>query len=244
MSLQSSPGSPCGLCITTTGSGCCNPRGRARGYRVYTDRDLERLEQIVALKFIGLPLNQIKALLDRQGQQLADALDQQYRVLEEKRRLLDRALDAIREAQASEGAPRIEALKKIIEVMEMQTDSNWMMKYYSEKAVQKIEARKALWSPELQAETEKAWRELYADIDACLDEDPASPRAQALASRWSKLVEGFTGGDPQIAAGLRNLYQDRANWPADFQQQMQPFGNPRAGEFMQRVLAARGDTKI
>jgi DNA-binding transcriptional MerR regulator len=31
------------------------------GYRMYAERDLERLEQIIALKFLGVPLKQIKS---------------------------------------------------------------------------------------------------------------------------------------------------------------------------------------
>ena len=30
------------------------------GYRLYAERDLERLEQIIALKFLGVPLKQIR----------------------------------------------------------------------------------------------------------------------------------------------------------------------------------------
>ena len=45
--------------------GLLTPRRTEAGYRVYAERDLVRLEQIVALKFLGLPLRQIKALLER-----------------------------------------------------------------------------------------------------------------------------------------------------------------------------------
>src|SRR5262245_63641412 len=46
--------------------GLLEPSARtASGYRLYTDRDLVRLEQIVVLKFVGLPLEQIRRLLDR-----------------------------------------------------------------------------------------------------------------------------------------------------------------------------------
>lgn len=38
--------------------GLSEPRRTDAGYRVYTLSDLERLEQIVALKFIGLPLKE------------------------------------------------------------------------------------------------------------------------------------------------------------------------------------------
>jgi DNA-binding transcriptional MerR regulator len=70
--------------------GLLRPRRTASGYRMYGERELERLEQIVALKFIGIPLKQIKAMLDREAPELAEALRMQRSVLEQKRRLLDR----------------------------------------------------------------------------------------------------------------------------------------------------------
>ena len=63
------------------------PARTAAGYRMYSRRDLERLEQIVALKFIGLPLKQIKLLLDRDALALPSTLRLQRRELEQKRRL-------------------------------------------------------------------------------------------------------------------------------------------------------------
>ena len=44
--------------------GLLKARRSDTGYRLYSERDLERLEQVVALKFLGVPLKQIKALLD------------------------------------------------------------------------------------------------------------------------------------------------------------------------------------
>src|SRR5689334_6171141 len=80
--------------------GLLKPQRTAAGYRVYTDHDLERLVQIVALKFIGIPLDRIGRLATRQAD-LAKALDAQRQALEEKRRLLDLAVGAIHEAQAA-----------------------------------------------------------------------------------------------------------------------------------------------
>jgi DNA-binding transcriptional MerR regulator len=62
------------------------PRRSRAGSRLYEDRDLGRLEQIVALKFLVLNLKQIKTLLNRNAPDLADALRRQSCVLEEKRR--------------------------------------------------------------------------------------------------------------------------------------------------------------
>ena len=218
--------------------GLLRPRRTEAGYRVYCARDLERLEQIVALKFLGIPLKQIKAM-ERAELELPDALRMQRTVLEEKRKLLDRAILAIQAAERSiaPGRPADSALlTKIIEVIEMQNDNSWTEKYYSPEARAKIDERKKEWTPELQAQVSKQWTELFADVEAALDEDPAGEKAQALAARWKTLVAGFTGGDPEIGRGLNKLYADRPNWPAAAKEQMAPFGNPKVWEFMGRVM--------
>jgi DNA-binding transcriptional MerR regulator len=212
--------------------GLLRPRRSAAGYRIYRDTDLPRLEQIVALKFLGMPLKQIRDLLDRGGHDLPSALRGQRAALEEKRRLLDRAIQAI---AAAEGSPTPALLKSIIEAIAMQENTNWTDKYYSAEARAQIDARRQEWTPELQAQCSRDWSELIADGEAALGEDPASERVQALARRWRKLVEGFTGGNMEVVNGLRKLYADQANWPKDFQQQMQPVMNPAVWGLMRKA---------
>jgi TipAS antibiotic-recognition domain len=111
-----------------------------------------------------------------------------------------------------------------------------MKKYHSDEGWAKIQERRPHWSPELQERVSREWTELFRDVEAALDEDPAGARAQALSARWRKLIEEFTGSDREITTGVKNLWADRPNWPAEFQQQAAPFSNPRVWEFMGRVL--------
>jgi DNA-binding transcriptional MerR regulator len=214
--------------------GLLSPRRNGSGYRIYREHDLQRLEQIVALKFLGLPLKQIRHLLVWEAGDLPMALRMQRAVLEQKRRLIDRAIRAIRDAERQPGPAQ---LKKIIEVIGMQDD--WKEKYYSPEARAKIEIRARDWSPELQEQATKAWLDLMHDIEAALGEDPAGERAQALAARWKKLVESFTGGDAEVTAGLRKLYADQANWPPEFKQQMKVFMKKEAWEFIGKAMACK-----
>ena len=69
--------------------GLLKPRRTQTRYRVYSAKDLETLEQIVALKFIGLPLDKIKLLLRRNRFDLCTALRAQRTLLEHKKGLLD-----------------------------------------------------------------------------------------------------------------------------------------------------------
>ena len=94
------------------------------GFRLYGDRDLERLQQIAVLKFIGLPLKDIQRLLDHHHADVAQTLDMQRKVLAEKRRRIDAAIQAIDDAGArlrAAGGFDWEALRRTVDVIEMQS---------------------------------------------------------------------------------------------------------------------------
>ena len=176
--------------------GLLKPKKRSSaGYRLYQVKDLERVEQIVALKFLALPLAEIRRVLDREPLSLFQALARQRVELLEKRRLLDRALAAIGEAELAihQGKPTAVLLRRIIEAIEMQKDSNWMMKYYSPEAQAKIAERAKSFTPEMQAQVSQAWKDYYRDLAALEDQnDPGGVKAAELSKRHRELVAAFT----------------------------------------------------
>jgi DNA-binding transcriptional MerR regulator len=200
--------------------GLVKPTGRTRaGYRLYGERDFARLQQVLTLKFIGLPLKEIKELLGRKSLDLAGVLGLQREVLETRRRQVELALKAVKQAEglmARSGEADWEAFRKIVEVITMQHDNEWMKRYYTEEQLADLARR---GTPEVLERGQREWQTLLADVDAAMKEgvDPASERAQGLAARWSALIEEFTGGDPGILEGLKKLYSDQANWPSTFQ---------------------------
>jgi DNA-binding transcriptional MerR regulator len=193
------------------------------GYRLYRLEDLERLEQIVALKFLGLPLSGIRRVIDQEPISMAEELARQQVSLLEKRRLLDRALAAIGQAQVAmrQGGSKALLLRRIIETIQMQNDSNWMMKYYSPEAQAKITDRAKTFTPEMQAAVSEAWKDYYRDLAALKDhDDPGGVKKNDLAKRHRELLARFTANDPEVEAGLRALYRDRVNWPAEIKERM------------------------
>jgi DNA-binding transcriptional MerR regulator len=191
------------------------------GYRLYSQRDLAQLEQIVVLKFLGLPLKSIAKLLKSEPGSLPDMLERQHNVLAHKRLELDRTIEAISAARATldgDNEPDWTLITQIIRRVGMQNDTDWTAKYFNEEAKAQVEERKSLWSPELQERVTHEWNELFRDIDAALNEDPAGPVAQGLVKRWRKLVGEFTGGNAEIQKGLNAMYSDASNWPAEQRQ--------------------------
>jgi MerR family transcriptional regulator, thiopeptide resistance regulator len=213
------------------------------GYRLYSDQDLGRLQQVVTLKFIGLSLKQIKEILRRKSFDLATALRVQRQVIVEKRRQLDAAIRAIEKAEkvmASDQEPNWETFKKIIEVINMQSNMEWTKKYYSEEAQEEIAKRAATIPREVIEQGQRDWAALIKDVESAVaaGEDPASERAQSLAERWTTLVRGFTGGNSAIQAGLNKMYADKGNWPASFPK---PYSE-EVQAFIRQVMAANSKT--
>ena len=206
------------------------------GYRLYGERDFARLQQIVMMKFIGLSLKEIKTLLDQRELDLRMTLRLQRSIVEDRRRHLDTVIQAIEKAEqafASSDKPDWATFKQIIEVINMQNDMEWMKRYYTEEQLAELAER---GTPEVLERGQRDWAELIKDVQAAVAEgvDPQSERAQALAARWSNLIEAFTGGNPGIRESLTKLYADQANWPSTFNK---PYSH-EVGAFIAQAGAA------
>jgi DNA-binding transcriptional MerR regulator len=126
-------------------------RNGRTGYRLYRDSDFARLEQIVVLKFLGVPLRDIGPLLKTRN--LRDVVQRQRHVLLERRQQIDSAMRAIQKVEHaldSAETPDWKVFTSVVKEISMQNDTTWTKKYYSDSAQAKVEARRAMWSPELQ----------------------------------------------------------------------------------------------
>lgn len=192
------------------------------GYRLYGQAELERLEHIVALRFVGFSLEQIKELLGKSDPPLSVALRMQRAVIAKQKRRLESALAAIDRAEralgGNGGTDLWGTLRTVIEVFKMQNEWDWTKNYYSGEALEKIEERRRATPQSVVEQGERDWSVLIAEVEdaAARGVDPSSDEAQALARRWRALVQQFTQGDAEIRRGLNRLWSDSTHWPAEF----------------------------
>jgi DNA-binding transcriptional MerR regulator len=203
--------------------GLLKPQRGSSGFRLYRLEDLERLEQIAALKFLGIPLQEIRLLLKHGPLTLVDSLHVQREALAEKRKLIDRAVVAIEAAEKviqSGQSTDASILRKIIEAIDMQPQENFMRKYYTDQAWLDRERIVQETPLEIRKKNLEAWRQLFAEIEADIDLDPASESAQALTKRWLQLAETAHGGNEAVRAGNIEAWKDYQNWPRDQQDRL------------------------
>ena len=195
-----------------------------RGYRLYRHEDLGRLERILVLRYLGLSLREIAALLNtpvgRVAEPLTVTLARQRAALRERRGGLDRVLRAIEHAggrDQSSAEPEWLLYQTILKEIQMQETIDWTEKYYSPKAVEALRDRRAALTPEQKAEIGARWQALFADIQSAHDHEvaPDSAEGRALVARWMRLADEFTQGDPEIGEGYRRLFEDESHWPDD-----------------------------
>jgi DNA-binding transcriptional MerR regulator len=214
--------------------GLLSPERSASGYRTYHEHDLEVLEQIIALRFIGIPLKDIKTLLHRDPQEFIRALAAQRVSLAEKRKAIDAGLRAIEHAERSATAGRpvdAGALTNIIKALTLQ--SNDAAAKYQALLDAKITRLKDM-SAERTADLGRRWAELFKDVEKCLDEDPAGARAQELAGRWLELLQVFSKNATIDAALMQAsaIHVRASEWS-------HRVGNPAVWGFIGKALSVR-----
>src|SRR4051794_21733202 len=214
--------------------GLLRPAGRSgAGHRRYSDADVRRLYRIVALRGLGLSLQDIGGALDDQGPDLRAAVSSHLARVEEQLAQagdLRRRLRSILDAFDHFGEPSTD---QIIDAIERMTMSE---QYYTPEQLEQLEARRAALGEEGMAKAQRDWADLIAEMDAerVAGTDPADPRVQALADRWQALISAFTGGDAGITASLKRMYEHEGAPKAS-----RGAMSPELSGYVQRGMAAR-----
>jgi MerR family transcriptional regulator, thiopeptide resistance regulator len=170
------------------------------GHRLYGAADVERLYRLLALRSLGLPLEEIGPLLEAEDgvaetvrRHLA-RVEQQIGALTVLKGRLTRLLD---------DAHDTEQLLEALEAMSM------FEKYYTPEQLAQLEERRQALGDDAIKAVENEWAEIYAKLREFRESgtDPADPAVQEVARRAGELIRMFTGGDPGIEAGLQRMYQ-------------------------------------
>jgi DNA-binding transcriptional MerR regulator len=199
-------------------------------YRLYTDEDLLRLQNILALKFLGFSLEEIRALLETGPKRLEEVLAQQKAMMEEKRVQLDTIIAAIEETELLLQTERCdwESIARVIQVIQMgQQNEHWSAKYFTpeqQKTMEELsrksyteEARQKLntlhpneWTEEDQKRVDEQYRFVKQELGRLVAQgaDPASVEAQNVAQIKNELRLGFSQGDADVEASVGKWWEE------------------------------------
>ncbi|HEX5107623.1 MAG TPA: MerR family transcriptional regulator [Vicinamibacterales bacterium] len=218
--------------------GLLKPSRTESGHRIYSEADRQRVRHILALRSVGMSLQRIGEVLAAAPARLPEIFSAQRASLEEARTGIDEAIRtlerlAIEEDDAS-NTPSL--LDRLSATVEMHGVLESMRGYFSEDAWKKWgEGYFTDWpSP--------AWRAVFRDIEAALDIDPASDRAQELLKRATTLWDAAIGSDSVLRRAVRegygNAWNARDRWPRELQRRYAEFRVEAIGKFLGNAAMA------
>lgn len=173
----------------------------ANGYRLYSEKDLLKLQQIIALKYFGFGLSQIKTLLGSEVEMI-DHFSVQSQFLEAKAKTLleaSRTLkDIVSDCSKDKSIPW-ESIINLIEVYRMteQLENAWVKEIFSPEELRQYAAFESeinsRTTAEKKAAFEKNWFNLMEEIKSHLKQEPTSNIGISLGKKCMDLVNSLYG---------------------------------------------------
>jgi DNA-binding transcriptional MerR regulator len=210
--------------------GLLTPSERSNGgHRLYGAADVERLYRLLALRDLGLPLEEIGPLLERE-EHLADTVRRHLARVEHQLQALTTLKSRLTRLLEGVDGHDTERLLEALEAMSM------FEKYYTPEQLEQLEQRRQDLGDDAIKGVENEWTELYAQVRRHREAgtDPADPEVQKLVTRSGELIRMFTGGDPGIAASLQRMYETEGPERAS-----RGMASPEDLEYLERARASR-----
>lgn len=187
------------------------------GRRLYTDKDIIKLYQILSLKHLGFSLKDIKSRVLS-----LDSPTDVARVLTEQTADIKRKIQSLLQAQKEIELLKEEVLQiqsvdfkkyaDIIVNLQIKNEFYWLIKYFDDQTLEYIRGH---FDKESSMVFINSFRDLNDKIEELYNNNisPDSEQAQALAKMFWDMIVEFTGGDMSMLTKLMKMsnFEDTEN---------------------------------
>ena len=208
------------------------------GYRLYSDRNLEMLQQILFFRELGFPLKKIKEIVSSPSFNRVEALQLHRRMLQDKRRQLEQMIITIdRTIQHARGEiemtneQKFEGFDFSNNPYEQEARERW-----GDEAVDQSNARLGKMTKQEQEELAGSMNAIYAKLAALRNDSPESEQSQAAIKEWFILLNQMGSYSLEAFKGLGQMYVDDVR----FTKNIDKFGEGLA-LFMRDAMAVYAD---
>lgn len=185
------------------------------GYRIYTNENLDRLQQILFFKELNFPLQEIKIILDSPNFNRKEALKTHRKLLLEKKLRLEKIIQSVdKTIDGIEGGVKMDK-KEVLKVFDI-TEIEEHQKKYSEEvknkygntsAYKESNEKTSKYTKEDWNNIMKDWDEIYKKLANLMDKDPTNSEVQkSIHQLRQHISKNFYDCTPEIFRGLGDLY--------------------------------------
>ncbi|MBP2242116.1 DNA-binding transcriptional MerR regulator [Cytobacillus eiseniae] len=205
------------------------------GYRVYSDENLETLQQILFFKELGFPLKRIKEIIHSPTFDRQEALEMHYKMLLEKKTRLDKMIGTVKKTiQHSKGEIQMTNKEKFEgfdfshNPYEQEAREKW-----GDQAVDEANEK----AKNMSEFDQEKFNEVYRNLAALRHLSPESKEAQAGIKEWYVFLNKLGNYSLEAFKGLGQMYVDDERFTKNIDQ----FGEGLAA-FMRDAMAVYADT--
>lgn len=192
------------------------------GRRLYTNKDMIKLHQILSMKFLGFSLDDIKNRLISLDtpQEVANVLSEQAQIIKKNIESLTEALSAIEALQVEVKQMHTVDFNKyadIIKLLQLKNENYWVVKLFDDKLMAHIRTHF----------TEESGKVLLAKYQSLCNETvqlkiegetPESGRGQEIAKEWWSMIMEFTDGDMSMLPELMKFNENKKDWSNEWKE--------------------------
>jgi DNA-binding transcriptional MerR regulator len=211
----------------------------AAGYRIYTERDLERLQQIMFFKEIGFSLQEVKEVMESPGFDRTKALQAHRELLLKKRDRVDRMIQTVDNTiQSIEGGQQM-AMYAMFDGFDRNQIKEQQEKYgeetrlkYGKEFVEASEARVNGYSDSKLMSIQDSIGDIYSRIASRMDQGAADPQVQESVKDWHHFIsDNFYDCTLEIFRGLGDLYVEDERFTANIDK-----NKPGLSQFLKEAM--------
>ncbi|MDN4604804.1 MerR family transcriptional regulator [Paenibacillus sp. F6_3S_P_1C] len=208
------------------------------GYRLYSDANLEMLQQILFFKELDFSLKDIKKIINNPSFDQEEALNMHRHILLEKRQRLDQMIATIdKSVQHVRGEIKMTAKEQFEgfnfshNPYEQEARERW-----GDQSVDQANQKLQNQPPEKQKALSDQMNSIYTRLAAIRHIDPTSDEAQAGISEWYTYLNNMGNYSPEAFKGLGQMYVEDERFTRNIDQ----FGEGLA-VFMRDAMATFAD---
>ncbi|MDR9854789.1 MerR family transcriptional regulator [Paenibacillus sp. VCA1] len=210
------------------------------GYRVYTDEDLAKLQQILFFRELGFPLKQIREIVSRPDFDRMEAMELHHKLLLEKRIRLERMIETLEKTMKHEkGEINMSNQEKFAgfdfssNPYEQEARERW-----GDQAVDESNAKLGSLSNSEQTKLEEEMNAIYRKLADLRQLSPESDEAQEAIGEWYRFLNRLGSYSLEAFKGLGQMYVDDER----FTRNIDKFGEGLA-VFMRDAMAEYADRR-
>jgi DNA-binding transcriptional MerR regulator len=191
------------------------------GYRLYSDNELEKLQQILFFKELGFSLKKINDILNSSNFDKKSALNMHKELLIKQKERLEEIINTVEKTiQSIEGGTKMSE-KEMFGAFDMSEIEKHQKKYADEtrqkyghtEAYKESQRRTSKYTKEDWAKISAKANEIDEKFIAAMDQGPESSLAQEAVSEWQQYIsENFYTCSIEMIKGLGDLYVNDAKF--------------------------------